>query len=564
LLLWLTFCLATSTCLAETLNYTFDLATQSLAPDGYRRNLITVNGQFPGPPIYANKGDTLRVTVGNNKGTPTTIHWHGIFHHGTPWFDGASGLSQCPLPNNATFTYTVNLGEQSGTTWYHAHFMTDKTNGLFGPLIIRDPHDPNLALYDEERIVILTDYYHTDANILLSQFLSPDSQGNEPIPDNGLINGMNVFNCSLIINATDQDRAACDPSGGQRATFDFVPGRRYRLRLINTSTFASFRFSIDNHWLTVIEVDLTPVEPHAITHLNINVAQRYSVVVEANQNAGQAYWIRAEMSTACFATQSHSLDPLVLGIVRYTTSDGQASTNPLPSSVLPQPVNATADVGCVDLNPTLLVPVEAMNVADGEDVLEIPLEIEFGPNADNVVLGHFNNISWVQSPYDPILRRAIGQAVPAYQEGDRVIMLNSTYRYARLIIINTDTGEHPLHLHGHDYQVLAWSNGTYVPGVTALNLNNPLRRDTTTVPAQGYTIIQFEINNPGAWIFHCHIDWHMESGLAVNFIELADQLRSPNYKNAYYSTGFDSLCAQASPQSLGASMALGAVFLGQS
>lgn len=79
--------------------------------------------------------------------------------------------------------------------------------------------------------------------------------------------------------------------------------------------------------------------------------------------------------------------------------------------------------------------------------------------------------------------------------------------------------------HGHIFYVLGWGDGSYIPGKTSLELTNPLRRDTSTVPAFGYTVIRFVNDNPGLWALHCHIDWHMEAGLMVQFLSLPDKIK---------------------------------------
>jgi FtsP/CotA-like multicopper oxidase with cupredoxin domain len=100
--------------------------------------MILINGQFPGPTIEANWGDTIEVTVENqisNPGEGTTVHWHGILHKRTQWLDGVPSVSQCPIAPNDTFTYSFKA-DQFGTSWYHAHYSAQYLAGVFGPMII--------------------------------------------------------------------------------------------------------------------------------------------------------------------------------------------------------------------------------------------------------------------------------------------------------------------------------------------------------------------------------------------------------------------------------------------
>lgn len=111
--------------LAETINYNFNIVNANLAPDGFSRSTVVVNGQFPGPLISANKGDTVNVLVQNNLTDPTmrrstSIHWHGLFQARNAHNDGPAFVTQCPIAPNHTYTYGLNLGNQTGTYWYHS------------------------------------------------------------------------------------------------------------------------------------------------------------------------------------------------------------------------------------------------------------------------------------------------------------------------------------------------------------------------------------------------------------------------------------------------------------
>ena len=440
--------------------YSLVIDRQDIAPDGYLRSTITVNGQFPGPAIYANKGDLVRIFVQNNLEDGATIHWHGLHQIKTPWYDGAAGVTQCPIPAGESQLYEFTV-DQAGTTWYHAHYKLQKVDGLWGPLIVRDLHDPHAALYDDEIVMTLADWYHDQARLLLSQFLSPASEGNEPIPDTGLINGINTFNCSSITGHDD----ACMGTG-QRATFQVEPGKKYRIRVINTATFANFRFSVDEHPLTVIEADMTDVQPSVVTHFNINVAQRYSVVVEFTQaDAGKAFWIRAEMSSSCFAgTVPPSLDPLVLGIFQVNGGDSDQQLVPNTSA---HAIDASAAKGCIDLDPNKLAPVIPVSV-NTTNVREIPIVVQFSDkdeanDTEGVTYAFLNNVSWIMPQGRANINQVMFDPNATFPISDNIYTLDQPDQWIRLVLINLDQGEHPFHLHGHTFQVVAWGTGTLPP-----------------------------------------------------------------------------------------------------
>lgn len=121
--------------------YNWEISRGQLAPDGFLKDGIFINGGYPGPVLEANWGDTFEITIHNNISGPeegTSLHWHGINQKGTPWFDGVPGASQCPIAPGSSFTYRFKA-DQYGTSWYHAHYSAQYTDGIFGPMVIYGP-----------------------------------------------------------------------------------------------------------------------------------------------------------------------------------------------------------------------------------------------------------------------------------------------------------------------------------------------------------------------------------------------------------------------------------------
>ena len=85
----------------------------------------------------------------------------------------------------------------------------------------------------------------------------------------------------------------------------------------------------------------------------------------------------------------------------------------------------------------------------------------------------------------------------------------------------------PIHLHGHDFAILEQSSKQYQIGALNLNLNNPPRRDVALLPAEGYLVLAFKADNPGAWLMHCHIAWHASGGLAIQILENQKNISMP-------------------------------------
>ncbi|CAB4491471.1 unnamed protein product [Rhizophagus irregularis] len=488
----------------------FDLTIKKvgLAPDGFSRILSTINGQYPGPTIEVNKGDRVIINVHNELGEPTAIHSHGIFQRGTPWFDGAIGQTQCGIPDNYIFTYDYTVSDQFGTYWYHSHATTQYVDGIVGALIIHDPDDPYITEYDEEIIVMLTDYHHVESQILLESFFTPASEGEEVFPDNGLINGKNNFNCSQA-----PPGSTCVDNAGL-AKFVFIPKKSYRLRIINTSAFSSFFFSIDKHEMEVIEVEGSYTKRNKIHRLPINVAQRYSVIVTANQPVDN-YVMRSEFQKTCMPDEASKL-PVITAIVHYDGAPEDSAPKDAPWKDFLEE--------CIDLDHKTLQPLYEEKVP--EATKEMELVIAFHNDSLGIVKAFLNESTYVPNIYSPSLLKAFAGQIYDLPPARNAFIFDNFGEVVDISFINTDEGEHPFHIHGHQFWVLGTGNGTIVDK-DALNKVNPIKRDTSTIPAKGWMVFRFVADNPGVFGIHCHM-WHLQSGLLMQLIEFPEEIKKMN------------------------------------
>lgn len=532
--------------------YTWNLTETEYNPDGVYRPMLVINNQFPGPLIEVNEGDTIRVTVQNQMSNSTAIHFHGIYQNGTNWMDGTIGITQCPIAPGHTFTYEFTVSDQSGTYWYHAHQGVQSSDGLHGPLIIhsRDERSLQQIEYATDRVIMVSDHYHDLSSELVVPYLAPDNENAEPVPDGALINGRAIRNCD------DLPHRKCENGTGNVGvpTFALESDQYHRLRVINVGAFAEFQFQVDEHQLAVTEVDGTDVVPAYFHRLNINPAQRYSVILHTNNTRIDRYRMRARMITTCFAEPNPYMVSEVQGIVQY----GARSASKAP--VLPDSMDWSElqDLECRDLNTTELVPVQAIAAPDQADAYYY-IRSNFEIGAHQLSRGFFNSSSWRPDIQHSTLARAVdGLKVsdasysPATANGGesaavfvndaafdtrRELVVQSTgIQTIDLLISNFDDGNHPMHLHGYKYFVLAQGHGypprksrfeeltrdNVQPLYDSLDLTNPLRRDTASVEAFGWILIRFVADNPGAWPLHCHISWHTEAGLLMQFLTRTD------------------------------------------
>ncbi|KAF9480958.1 ferroxidase [Pholiota conissans] len=488
---------------------------QNASPDGlFERRVIGVNGTWPPPPLDVNSTDSLLVHVTNSIDQATTLHHHGMFFNSTPWMDGAMGVSECGIPPGAQFDYVVPIDTsgQWGTYWVHAHASGQYVDGLRAPVTIHPPKE--VHAYDEEFTIVLGDWYHDEHSVLIKQFISISNPGGaEPVPDSGLIYFAQGGSYLGPIAGTSPSAVTSAVGFNENATLPFVPGKTYRLRIVNTSAFSAFFFWIDGHDMRIIEVDGTDVAESPIDLVSLTVAQRYSVLVTARNDTNANWAIHANMDTDMFDTVPPALNPNITSSITYSSS---ASITDLG------PIAAYHDVDDVSL-----VPVEV--IAQPLATKTIELEVSFDTMDDGTNHAMFNQVTY-NSPLVPAVfsELTLGEnATIASAYGPQSFVIDH-FDVVDIIIKNGDAGKHPFHVHGHKFQIVGRSTD-YTSDDPALNppivegQANPMRRDTVQIPSMESATLRIVADNPGVWFLHCHIEWHLEVGLAIQLVEAPPQ-----------------------------------------
>ncbi|KAF2195362.1 multicopper oxidase [Zopfia rhizophila CBS 207.26] len=475
-----------------TVEYWLEVTNVTLAPDGVDRIVLAVNGTVPGPTIEANWGDTVVIHVTNSlANNGSGIHWHGIRQNYTNQEDGVPSITQCPIAPGDFLTYTWKA-TQYGTSWYHSHYSLQAWEGVFGPIVI---HGPATADYDEELdTVMLVDWSHDTVDSLYSY---AQTQG-PPTMDTGLINGMNEYNGS-----------------GSRYEATFESGKKYLIRLINGAIDTHFKFSIDNHNITVIASDFVPITPFTTDVLDITMGQRYDIIVEANQDTAD-YWMRAIPQAAC---SSNGDSDNIRAIIRY---DNSSTSDPTTSAW-------DYTDACDDVDLSNLVPYLSQTVTDptGSD-----LTVSVTTNSENLFKWQIGLESMAVQWAEPSLLQ-IYEGNATFEDDDCVYELPDANTWVYWVIEAAIPVPHPIHLHGHDFFILAAEQSASYDSSVTLNLDNPPRRDVANLPASGYLVIAFLTDNPGVWLMHCHIGWHTSEGLALQFVERESEIPAlVNYDSA--------------------------------
>ncbi|KAI0125554.1 Cupredoxin [Xylariales sp. AK1849] len=521
-------------------------------PDGVYKPMITINGQFPGPLIQVNEGDTIIVDVLNMASNATAIHWHGIFQNGTAWMDGTAGVTQCPIASGKSFRYKFTAKDQAGTYFYHGHQGVQSLSGLVGPLVIhgRDEATNRPLPYVSDRVVLLQDWYYEPAYGLMRDTLSPGSE-DSPIPNAALINGLGQVDCSL-----HPDRR-CDIEGIVLPTMDLAPGLSHRLRFINLGGYAWFQVSVDEHLsLPIIEIDGVRVDPAPEPDIVLSPGQRYSAIVTTDQTGQGSYWLRARMIKACFAEPAlpeHGVDE-ARAIIRYAEPSDARAANTTTERALPTTDNTNTNYPmiCKDMSTRKHYrpspPASAPEYADHSWYLRVNLAI----GNWRLQRGVMNSSSFRPNLKEPTLHRILdglsssnesflveGVNTAAFDNSELVVSHNGI-ETIDIILQNMDENSHPFHLHGNQFWVLG-AGHAYFPGYAALGLNpqgkglldpsnstvidNPLKRDVATAEGFGWVLLRFVADNPGVWLFHCHMIWHSEAGMAMQFVSRLQDMK---------------------------------------
>lgn len=502
-------------------------------------NIITVNGQFPGPTLEVREGDTLVVNVVNHAQYNVTIHWHGIRQFRTGWADGPEFVTQCPIKPGGSYKYRFTIEGQEGTLWWHAHSSWLRAT-VYGALIIRPREDKPYPFEKPAREVpiLLGEWWNANPVEVIRE--AQRTGGAPNVSDAFTVNGQpgDLYNCSR------EDTTA----------ISVKPGETALLRFINSALNHELFVSIANHKMTVVGVDASYTKPFVTSVLMIAPGQTTDVLVTMDQ-APTRYYIAAR---------------------GYVTTQGVAFDNTTTTAVLEYDCGCTTDFG--PAIPPAFPTLPAFNDTDAATAfaagiksprkVEIPSPVDenlfftvglglfncepgqlcAGPNNNTRFTASMNNVSFVFPKATSLLHAhyydmpgVYTTDFPAYppvqfdytaqnvsQSLWQPIPATKLYklRFGSVVqVVLQDTSivtpeNHPIHLHGYDFYILAEGFGNYDAEKDAekFNLENPPQRNTVAVPVNGWAVIRFRADNPGVWLMHCHLDVHITWGLAMTFL----------------------------------------------
>ncbi|XP_020574334.1 laccase-7-like [Phalaenopsis equestris] len=536
---------------AELVQHTFKVSNMMVRRYCKNKTITVVNGEYPGPTITAHEGDSLAIQVINESPYNISIHWHGIFQRMTPWADGPNYITQCPITPGNSYTYKFNVVGQEGTLWWHAHVSVLRAT-VYGALIILpragvvgypfpNPH--------KEETILLGEWWKADVITLQNRALASGSAFN--ISDAYTINGHlgDLYRCS----------------NKHTHKLEVEQGKSYLLRIINAALNTQFFFKIAGHRLTVVAADASYTSPFSTDTIAIAPGPTIDALLHADSHPSN-YYISAltyasspaipfDKAASPYASAPPSASPFdnttTVAVLSYKSSPPSSSPPimpPLPAfNDTPTAHHFYSNLTALHPNSVPLQIDQRMFVAFGLGLtpcsVNQPLcrgnaisasmnNISFSfPTTVSMLEAHFRKIRGVYTkdfPNRPLV--AFDFSNPSvnnqgsFQLTDKGTKVKKLKYNETVEVVLQNTAvlaaeNHPLHLHGYNFYVVAQGFGNYNKKEARKNYNlvNPQERNTIAVPVGGWAVIRFRADNPGLWIMHCHLDGHLSLGLAMVF-----------------------------------------------
>ncbi|XP_059627072.1 laccase-12-like [Cornus florida] len=503
-------------------------------------NTITVNGQYPGPTLEVNDGDSLEIKVVNKAQYNVTIHWHGIRQMRTGWADGPEFVTQCPIRPGESYTYRFTIQGQEGTLWWHAHSSWLRAT-VYGALIIHPKEGSSypFAKPSRETLILLGEWWDANPIDVVRQATITGATPN--VSDAYTINGQpgDLYKCS----------------SKETVTVPVNSGETNLLRVINSALNQQLFFTVANHKLTVVGADAAYLKPFTTSVIMLGPGQTTDVLITADQPPARYYIAARAYASAQGAPFDNTTTTAILEYKTASCTTKCSTTTPVSASLPAYNDTATATAFTTTLRSPKKVPVptdidENLLFTVGLGLNKCPSGASAqncqGPNGTRFTAS-MNNVSFVLPSSFSLLqahqqgiRGVFSADFPAAPPvkfdytgnvsrslwqpatGTKVYRLKYGSR-VQLVLQGTSifTAEnHPIHLHGYDFYIVAEGFGNFNPqkDTAKFNLVDPPMRNTASVPVKGWAAIRFVADNPGIWFLHCHLDVHITWGLAMAFL----------------------------------------------
>jgi laccase len=432
---------------------------------------------------------------------------HGIFQLLSGWADGANMITQCPIPPSDKFTYVFNITGQEGTLWWHAHASMLRAT-IYGALIIK----PRGGYYPFPTP-------HAEIPILLGEWWNRNV---DDVEQDGLLTGLGpAASDAFTINGSPGDQNPC--GGASMFHVEVESGKTYLLRIINAAVNAELFFKVAGHTFTVVAADASSTNPHPTDVVVIAPGQTVDALMSASAKPGRYYMAARALESKTAANPPPFDNTTATAVLKYR---GVPDAAPAAMPALP-PYTDVVTAGRFYWSMTGLVrPGDPVVPTRVDHSMVVGFGLEQAPCAPYqtkcqgfAVVASMNRYSfWF--PEEVSLLEALFRGVPGVYSEDfpgslpppavtaarkvtsvrkvnfndvlEVVLQNEAYSSA------LGAENHPIHLHGFNFFVLAQGLGRFDRGMKSkYNLVNPQVRNTIAVPAGGWAVIRFTANNPG-------------------------------------------------------------------
>ncbi len=421
-------------------------------PSGGATGIWAFEGTAPGPLLRYRQGEVADIEVQNGLPDATTVHWHGLRVPNA--MDGVPYVTQPPIAPGENFRYRFTLPD-AGTYWYHPHFRSFEqvTRGVYGAFVVEEAQPPAV---DEDWTWVLADWLLEKEGALRTDFEDPRDMSHA-----GRIGNLVTLNGRFAMHRDS------DPE-----PMRLRAGTRVRLRLLNAASARIFALRFEGAAPLVVATDGHPLEPLRLSgdSLMLGPGMRIDLIVDVPDGR--------------FA-MSDRFDPRRTFIVRELLGAGPAKSTapfaPLPPNPLPEPDLARARRHEIVLEGGARGQLRSARVR-GKDVTAEQLVREHG------MAWAMNGVAANDHVHEPLLTLGRGESCV-------------------ITLVNRTQWPHPMHLHGHAFRVLK---------VNGRPPRAPLWRDTVILDPEGDAEIAFLADNPGDWMFHCHILQHQQGGMMAS------------------------------------------------
>lgn len=506
------------------------------ATGGRSGHAVTINGTLPGPLLRLREGQNVRIAVTNTLDEESSIHWHGIL---LPFqMDGVPGISFPGIRPRQTFVYEFAV-RQAGTYWYHSHSNMQEAMGMLGAIVI-DPERPDPVPYDREHVIVLSDWSFTHPHTLWRKLKSQGGYYNrqkqaldgllagrdQPLKDRVMWGGMLMDPTDISdVTAAAYHYLVNGHGTPENWTGLFAPGERVRLRIINGSAMTNFNVRLPGLSMTVVAADGIDVQPVATDEFQIGIAETYDVIVTPTES--RTYGLIAEaidrsglvratlapqlgmaaavpplrerplltmkdmgmgggdMAAMDHAAMGHDMPAMDHGSMnmRDPAVAPQVRMGPGVATLAPMPSDRTGDrpTGLETVDHRVLTYRDLKSREPNRDTRKPTREIDVHLTA---------NMERYMWSFDGVKFSEGAQPI-AFRHNERV----------RVNLVNNTMMPHPIHLHGHFFEVVTGNPG-----------HHPMKHTVNVLPGAKLSF-DLTANALGDWAFHCHMLLHMHSGM---------------------------------------------------